>query len=205
LDLSVGFYSENLHELRNITFHNLREKDLNCCHSGDIRHRQGACAEYVDIDVQKCLAFGIRYALVQVYNYDGRPMHEVKDTVFGLMERENAVANEIFVPKTISDCMGLANEGTAVLVCILDLKEHNYIWADIEADRCMATLENNRNKAQDTLQSLLHGTRMSVYDLLKMHAEARGRLVPSASEAKVSMQWENFVTSYAKVAEYMTF
>lgn len=201
LDLSVGLYNGSLQGVGHISFTGL--KDMGCCHSGDIRHRRGPCAEYVDIPVETAMSHGVRYAVVQVYNFNGRPLHSVKDTVFGLMERENAVANEIFVPKTISNCMGLANEGTSCVVCIIDLENRNYIWADTEADRSLPTLENAAGATAELLRSLILGTKMSVYDLLSVHAKARGEQVQTKAEADVAIDWDDMVTDYAKVAQYM--
>ena len=209
LDLSVGFYSETLQSLGAISFHNLRNHDLNCTHSGDIRHRQGACAEYVDVDIQRCLSKGVRYAMVQVNNYDGRPLHAVKDCVFGLMEREKPVANEIFVPKTITNCMGIANESSTVNICMLDLQEKNYIWMDMETAGNFAMYESVADKTLDMIKSLLGTPKISVYDLLKLHADARGSHVPSLLGgmfiADLKFRWEDFVTDYSKVAMFMTF
>jgi hypothetical protein len=203
LDLSVGLFNAELQPVTHISFTNLREQALGCCHSGDIRRRKGACAEYVDIPIEQCLKGSVRYALVQVHNYQQRPMHSLKECVFGLMERENAVAGEIFIPKTISNCMGLANESSTVMVCILDLLEKKYIWADIEASRAMAVYENTSQKSAEVLRSLINNTKMSVYDLLLLHAEARGSVVASKDAAKVVFNWEDFVTDYSKVASYM--
>jgi hypothetical protein len=205
LDLSAGLYGEKLNTVTHISFTNLRERHLGCCHSGDIRHRQGACAEYVDIPVQQALNGGVRYALIQVFNYNGRPMHSIKDTVFGLMEREDARANEIFVPKSIANCMGLANESSSVLVCIIDLKEREYIWADFETERGLPMLENVASKSADVLLSLVNNTKMTVYDLLAAHATARGRIVTDPSQAQVALRWEDFVTDYANVGSWMLF
>lgn len=201
LDLSAGLYDENLVSVAHISWTCLKE--LGCCHSGDIRQRKGPCAEYVDIPVKKVLERGVRYALIQVYNYQQRPMHTLKDCVFGLMERENAVANEIFVPKTISNCIGLANEGNSVTVCIIDLLKHEYIWADTESDS-LPTLESSRGVNGNILVDLIKGSKMSVYDLLLLHAKGRGQQVKTAAEADVKFVWEEMVTDYAKVAQYMT-
>ena len=203
LDLSVGLCSEEFEYKSHISFTNLHDREFGCCHSGDIRHRRGACAEYVDIDIRRCLHGGIRYAVIQAHNYDQRPMHEVKDAVFGLMERENAVANEIFVPKTISNCMRLANESPSVSVCILDLKEHCFIWADIEAASGFATMEHTWGSVQDVMKSLTRPPKLSVYDLLKMHADGRGSLATSENASDVKFAWQDFVADYAKVAEFM--
>ena len=205
LDLSCGFYDESLNYVAHISFTNLKDETLNCCHSGDIRHRQGPCAEYVDIDIEKCVNNGVRYAVVHVFNFNARPMHTVKECVFGLMEREYAVANEIFLPKTISNCMALANEGTGVTVCVIDLQRRDYIWADLESDRVLPTVENAADKTMDVLLSLIHGTKMPVYDLLAMHAQARGTLVADVAAADAAFKWEDFVSDYAKVATFMYF
>ena len=203
LDLSVGLYNDKLQSIGHISFTGL--KDMGCCHSGDIRHRQGPCAEYVDIPLETAMSHGVRFATVHVYNYNARPMHTVKDCVFGLMEREDAIANEIFVPKTISNCMGVANEGTSVIVCIIDLMQRNYIWADIESERVLPTLENTASRSAEVLAALIHGTKMSIHELLVLHAQLRGTLVAEPSGADIALRWEDFVTDYANVASFMSF
>jgi hypothetical protein len=205
LDLSAGLYDEDLEQVAHISFTSLRLPQYNCCHSGDVRHRKGACAEYVDLDVVACLAGGVRYAVVQVYNYDGRPMHTVKDCVFGLTERDAPEAGEIFVPRTISNCTPLANEGTSVIACVVDLKDANYIWADVEADRALATLENTASQTVDVLRALIHNTRMSVHDLLTLHARQRGTPVDDPASADLVLRWEELVTDYSAVLRYMDF
>jgi hypothetical protein len=205
LDLSAGLYTADLRTVTHLSFTNLKEPEYGCAHSGDIRHRVGACAEYVDISVQKCLDNNVRYAIVQVHNYNGRPMHSIKDTVFGMMEREHPEANKTFVPQTISNCMGLANEAATVIVCVIDLQEREYIWADIESDRGLPVLENTAQKSAEVMRSLIHGSKMSVYDLLAAHARVRGELVADRRDATTAFPWEDFVTDYAKVGEYMTF
>jgi hypothetical protein len=205
LDLSAGLYDESLTKVSHISFTNLRDERLNCCHSGDVVCRVGPCAEYVDLDVGRCLSRGVRYAVVQVFNYRARPMHTVKDCVFGLMEREDPESNDLFVPKTISNCTALANEGTSVIVCVVDLREGNYIWVDVESDRALPTLENAASRSAEVLRALIHGTKMSVHELLALHAQARGERVDDAASADFALRWEDLVTDYAKVAAYMNF
>ena len=206
LDLSVGFYSEEFKSKGHISFTNLRLSGplKGVCHSGDIRHRVGACAEYVDIPVQELLDAGVRYAIVHVFNYNGESLHSVKDCVFGLMEREVAVAGEIFVPKTISNCMGMANEGNSLIICVIDLLKRNYIWADTECDRGLAVLEETRGPAGEILRSLILNDKMTVYDLLKIHAESRGTLVASKDDpADLRISFDDMATDYTKVGEFM--
>ena len=127
-------------------------------------------------------------------------MHTVEECVFGLMERESPVANEIFVPKTISNCMALANQSTSVAVCIIDVRDSNYIWADVESERVLATLENAASKSAELLKTLIQSPKMSIYELLTLHVQMRGTLATSAEAADVVFKWSELVTDYAKVA-----
>lgn len=203
LDLSADFRTESLGQVTHIAFTNLKDMKVNCCHSGDIRHRQGACAEYVDVDIAACKAKDVRYVVMQAHNFDGRPFHVVKDAVFGLMEREYPESGKIFVPATISNCAKLANEGSSVIVCILDLKEGCYIWADLEADMYLPVLQTNAGRSSDVIQTLVSKPALSIYDMLSMHANARGSLVERKGSADVKFEWEELVSDYSKVLEYM--
>lgn len=204
LDLSVGFYTQNLKAYKFISFHQLKDHDLNVCHSGDIRHRRGACAEYVDIDIARAVSKGVRYALIQVHNYNNRPFHTLKDCVFGLMEREFPKENEIFVPKTITNAVAVVNESSTVCVAVLDLVEREYIWLDLELQsNGLATIEGTSNMVGQMLRSTLNNSFFSVYDLLYLHAESRGSIVSNEEDANTVFEYDEFVTSYDKVATYM--
>lgn len=204
LDLSAGLYDSNLKCLDHLSYTNLKSDKFNCCHSGDIRHRQGACAEYVDLDIEKCLNNDVRYCVVQVHNFENKPMHDLKECVFGLMEREFPQENEIFVPKTISNCMTLSNESATVIVCILDLKEKCYIWVDIENQSLsLSNFESTSNKTGEVMKGLLNMNKMSVYDLLKLHAECRGKLTDDMNECDAKFIYEDFYTDYIKIANFM--
>jgi hypothetical protein len=203
LDLSAGFYRADRRRVGHVSWTNLNERCFGCCHSGDIRHRQGACAEYVDIDIERCLKHGVRYVAVEVLNYDGRPLRTVKDCVFGLMEREHPVAGEIFVPRTISDCIAVENDSTAAILAIVDLGENCYLWADLEGGVGANTIEGSFGKLEEVMHSLLDGTRLSLYELMDIHVRARGVRVERAEEADVVWRWEDFAFDYTKAAEFL--
>lgn len=205
LDLSAGFHTDDWVSVDHISYTNLKIPQFNACHSGDVRHRRGSCAEYIDIDIQRARDEGIRYVTVQVFNYNGRPLHTVDECWFGLMEREFPLSNEIFDPKTASNAAALANESTSVLICAIDLDEKCYIWLDSEIDRAQAYYENTQSQVVELLKAVVDSGRLTVYDLLVMHAEARGTLTADAAQAETQFSWEDFVTDYAKTAEYMTF
>lgn len=203
LDLSASFYSSDLKNKGHISYTNLKDMALNSCHSGDIRHRMGPCAEYVDIDIHRCLSEGVRYVMVGVYNFQQRPMHTMKDCVFGIMEREFPEENKIFLPPTIANAMRIANESSTVCICVLDLKSREYIWTDLELDtRNLANIESTSDATEQILIDLIHSNKLSVYDLFTLHGEARGKMV-GKSKAKTKFEYEDYVTSYEKVASFM--
>lgn len=205
IDLSAGFYDKNLKAIDHISYTNLKSSNLNSCHSGDVRYKKGACAEYVDIDINRCLNSDVRYVVVQVNNFQGKPMHTMKDCVFGLMEREFPESNSIFVPKTISNAVKLANESSTVNVCIIDLKEKEYIWADLETQSSgLSNIESTGDYSDMVLHSLIASSdKLSVHDLLTLHAEARGKVVSDKETANIKFDYEELVTSYEKIAQFM--
>ena len=57
------------------------------CYSGDVRQRRGACAEYVDINVEEAIKAGYKYFIMVVHNFQGGKLSDMKECVAGVMER----------------------------------------------------------------------------------------------------------------------
>jgi hypothetical protein len=204
IDLSAGFFDEAFVQVGHISFTNLKQPEFGSCHSGDIRHRRGSCAEYIDIDIEKARVRGARYVTMHVYNFNGHSLESMPECKFGLMERRHPDSNEIFEPRTVSNAVNLTNQSASVLLCAIDLADNSYLWLDIEMDRSMAFIENTFGQTSDMLSAMLDPNRLSVYDLLMLHVDSRGRQVETAADADVRFVWEDFVADYAKTAEFMT-
>jgi len=203
LDLSVGFLDDQFNQVSWVSYTNLRHSNY-AVHSGDIRHRRGSCAEYVDIDIAKARAAGVRYGAVQVYNYNAGALASVDECKFGLMEQERPQSNEIFEPRTVSNAISLKNDSASVLICAIDLEEKSYLWLDVEMARSGAYIENTMTQAAAIIETSLDASRLTVFDLLMLHATSRGELVEDQDQAEVKFTWEELATDYAKVAQYMT-
>lgn len=211
IDLSAKFFSEDLTPKGHVSFTSLHYGDYGrgsdsavSVHSGDVRHRRGSCAEYIDINVAPALRRGIRYVVIQIHNYNMKPFFELDDCVAGVMVRQHAKSNEIFEPKTVANAMTISTENPTVYAFIVDLQDNVYIWADVEANSGFATLESTRSQTETSLRSMIAPIKLSVYDLALMHVEARGKLAKSEDKAKTKFTWEEMSTNYAKVAELMT-
>ena len=197
LDLSVTFVGDKKHNV--VAYTNL--KLGNSIHSGDVRHRLGACAEYVDIDIENAIELGFEYAVIDVRNYNGRPLNTVESR-FGIMEREYPEANDLWLPETITNTFLLESSGTNTLLAIIDLINREYILLDIDTNSLpVAALDsNNVLKTIETFSTL---PKVSVYDLVLLHVEARGRQVTLDQNVDTYFRYEDFSESYEETVKLM--
>lgn len=205
LDLSAKFVSKSNSYIDNLSYTNLKLDKFNSCHSGDVRMRKGACAEYVDIDLSKMKEHDISYALISVHNFQNKPMHSVKDAVFGFMEREYPESNQLFVPKTINNAIRLANEGTSIVACIIDFDNNDYIWVDMEANHMGINNILRTGDANDNaFNRYINNTDITVYDLIKIHVNAKdGIIVDNKDKADEIFEVDDYINSYEKIMELM--
>jgi hypothetical protein len=181
----------------------------NCGHSeeegyfsGDIRHVQGACAEYIDINIEKSLKNGYKYVVLDVRNFQGYPLSEVKDCVFGWMEREYPVANEIFKPSTLANTVRLDSPSQTTIVAIIDVETQEYIFLDIDQNG-LPVANMNTEDILEKIKEYSELSKFSTYNILKMHADRRGKLVSNKEDADIIFTYEDFTNSYVNILKYM--
>ena len=200
LDLSVTFVG--MGKVDYLSWNGSHNTEFGC-HSGDQRFHKGPTAEYADIILSKSLKMGFKYAIMDVRNFTGKPFSSVEDAVVGFMERQHAVANEIFVPATITNCMRLTNEASTTVVGIIDLETREFVFLDIDSSG-IPVASANTNQLLDAIKPYLEAPKFSVYHLLKLHAEARGgELVTVTEKAEEYFSFEDFSLSYVKTLSYM--
>jgi hypothetical protein len=173
------------------------------CYSGDVRHRRGACAEYIDIKIKEAFKDGFKYAILSANNFNGRSFETVTDCVAGYMEREHAVANETFVPSTIANCTRLTNQSSTTLISLVDLETQEYIHLDIDQDGIPVS-SVRVNDLLDAIKPYCEAPKFSVYDLILLHVDARGgELVPVDEKADTYFGFEEFSNSYVETLKLM--
>ena len=172
------------------------------CYSGDIRHKQGACAEYVDIKLNSALKAGYKYAIIDARNYNGRSFETVTDCVAGYMEREHAESNKIFVPATIANCTRLYNESSTTIVSMIDLETQEFIHLDIDQDG-IPVASANFDALMDAVKPYMEAPKFSLYDLVMMHVEARGGEIVEAEDAETSFNFDDYSYSYIETLKLM--
>lgn len=170
--------------------------------SGDVRNRQGACAEYVDIIVSEALKDGFKYAVLTANNYNGGSFESVTDCAVGYMERKNAEVNDMFKPDSIANCMRLTNQASQTLMSVIDLETRESIHLDIDQNGVVAS--NDINQLLESIKPYCELPKFSVLDLLLLHIEARGgELVNKVEDSETQFIFEEFSESYVKIMEFM--
>ena len=197
LDLSATLFDKNFNKLTHISYTNLRDLNYNAVHSGDIRHRRGSCAEYVDISLDS-FKKGVRYALFSAYHFDKQPLHTAKG-VFGIQSREYPESNLNFEPSTIETAINIANENYCVYPCIFDLKSKEMIWLDVDGGGSI-NIESSSNSFK-MIKNTISPDTLSIYDILYLNASNRGEVV-TKEEADLKFKYDDFLNSYDKISSY---
>jgi hypothetical protein len=197
LDLSVTFVGEKKSDV--LSFSNL--KVGKSVHSGDVRHRRGPCAEYIDIDIQDALKSGYKYVVIDVRNFNGGSLNSL-ETSFGIMEREHPESNKTWLPETISNCQSLESEATNTLIAIIDLETKEYIMLDIDSSGFVTARSDFKNTIK-VIQQYAELPKVSVYDLVLLHVEGRGKQVTLDENVDTFFKYEDFCYSYEETGKLM--
>lgn len=217
LDLSAGIFDENWNYLEHVSYTNLRSKTFQCVHSGDIVDGGPAdgdgVAEFLDLDLDQIASQGGRYVVYQVYSFTRQLFSDLPHVSFGYMERKEAGSGEIFEPKSVRQRIDLVSDTVVSIPMILDCVERKMIWCDagLQIQGCRFRMGGNNIESNLTgvalaCYTMVHTHRTNLYDLLKMHTEARGALCDSKEEADQIFDVEEGITPFDTeiiLAEYM--
>ena len=172
-------------------------------HSGDVRHRKGDCAEYVDIDIKNARRCGFRYMFIDVRNFNGRSLKSL-NPAFGYMEREHPESNDTWVPSTVAASWRLQSEAQACIAVMINLETMEYILLDIDSNNITAT--GDTESIFTAMRMYMEPPKLSVHDLVMWHAEARGaEVVEQAEEGEevTHFRFEDFSGSYIETLKLM--
>lgn len=172
------------------------------CYSGDVRHQRGACAEYVDIDVEAAIGAGYEYFAMIVHNFQSRPLSSMKECVCGVMERDDANSNTTWKPDTLVNTMKLTSSARMCLVGVYDLKSREYIHLDLDWDTFNKYVTGQFSELTNAIASYIELPKLSVYDLLEWHVTARG-IRASIETADTHFKFDDFKSSYVEVMKLM--
>jgi len=196
VDLSVAVFADDWNCLEHVSYSNLKSSRFGICHSGDITNGGPAdgegVAEFIDLDIEKALSAGARYAVFNVYNFSDENFSKMEHAAFGFMTRSDMKSGEIFEPSTVKQRMDLASATTTCIPVIFDLKERVFVWCDmaLTADHVRAgyggiNVESNLPSVVVTCKAMVDIKKPNLYDLFIFNAKARGVITDNPDEADI--------------------
>lgn len=196
VDLSVAVFADDWNCLGHVSYSNLKSSRFGICHSGDITNGgpvdgEGV-AEFIDLDIEKALSAGARYAVFNVYNFSDENFSKMEHAAFGFMTRSDMNSGEIFEPSMVKQRMDLASATTTCIPVIFDLKERVFVWCDmaLTADHVKAgfggiNVESNLPSVVVTCKAMVDVKKPNLYDLLMFNVKARGIITANPDEADI--------------------
>lgn len=202
-DKTLVSWNTNYKLVEFYNYGNRLDEEFVACHSGDVRHRKGDCAEYIDINLKAARRRGTRYVIIDVRNFNGRSLKSL-NPAFGYMEREHPEANSTWVPNTVSASWRLQSGAKACIAVMIDLETMEYIPLDIDSNSITAT--GDMESILTAMRMYMEPPKLSVYDLVMWHAEARrAEVVEQAEEGEevTHFRFEDFAGSYIETLKLM--
>lgn len=196
VDLSVAVFADDWNCLEHVSYTNLKSNRFGIYHSGDITNGGSVdgegVAEFIDLDIEKALSVGARYAVFNVYNFSNENFSKMEHAAFGFMTRSDMNSGEIFEPSTVKQRMDLASVTTTCIPVIFDLKERVFVWCDmaLTADHVRdgyggINVESNLPSVVVTCKAMVDVKKPNLYDLFTFNAKARGVITDNPDKADI--------------------
>jgi hypothetical protein len=196
LDLSAAFYKDGGKTKRHCAYTEVKPTPY-IKHSGDVRPSQkGEWREYIDIKLDEN---EFDYAILSVKNFNGGPMN-TQGGKAGIAEFDNDSPGDGWLAKAVTTAYATESQSSTIVLLAIDFK--NMEWILIDQDQAGVPIAAMQDSTA-LLEYFITEPTLSVYDILKMHVEVRGNQVTEIEDAEVVWLYDEFCTSYEKVAGYM--
>lgn len=194
IDLSAGVLNENWGYVGHVSWTNLRERGMKCCHSGDITNGGSpdgnGVVEFLDIDIDSVVNSGGRYVIFQIYAYTAQKFSELPNLRFGWMERQRLGDGAIFEPRSVKMNMDVTADSRIAIPVVFDCVKREYIWCDLNigigamsSSHYGNTLESNLKGVTASCYGLANVWKTNLAQLVYANAVSRGEYVEDRNEA----------------------
>jgi hypothetical protein len=197
IDLSAAMYDADFGYVSTLAYYNL--KDFGAHHSGDIVDAPMGAAEFIDIDIAKCLQRNIRYVLMWLNSFTRQPLCDLPECFAGWMARQAPNSGEIFEPKTVVDKVDVASDTKMCLPAVFDLVNREVVWADIALSgnpRFANNVHNNLGGVSLMLRALTQLQKTDLHTLFALHVRARGEKVSEIVSADTVFSIDRGITPF---------
>ena len=208
IDLSCNFLDENFGELDYISYTHL--KNSYSVHSGDLvdaPRSRGGSAEFIDIDIDKALDSGVKYAAVQIYGFTNTKFCDLDDMIFNWQECVDSEFGDIFEPTRVQQSMNIGFNTDCGIPVIFDLENREVIWCDMALStrtnfpRCV---EGNVRGVSASAMGICKSHKPQMYDVALLHILARGLFVGNVNDADVIISNKTYELNHDREVRYIT-
>jgi hypothetical protein len=187
IDLSTILFDADWKQVTRLYYGNQRVPEYGLYHSGDITSAPKGACEFIDLDLDRAIKAGARYALMSVNGYTEQNFAALPECYAGWMLRDEPQSGAIFEPSTVQDKVDLAAEANIAIPVILDLADRKLIWTDLALKRNLEAVNNidtNRRSLNLLARAMAEVRRPDLYELFSLHAAARGERVTDPARAE---------------------
>lgn len=191
VDLSASLLNRDFEEVATVAFTSLRE--FRCVHSGDVRSAPNGASEFIDFEVSDLLENGVRYVVATVISFCGGAFSEFP-CFAGVMARDGMKSGKKFEAASVELKFELEAETTQMMPLIFDLEEQVLVFTDVasgggSARTAVGAKGNIAVAARALMEMPLR--KPTAWDVLELHAAARGAIVESLDESDVAWSASN--------------
>jgi len=177
VDLSAVAYTEDMEYVNHLSYTNMKIEFG--VHSGDIQNAPMGASEFVDINVEKALAKGVRYISMNVISYSGQAFDSF-ESFAGVMGRTKSNSGQPYEPKTVEHKFDIGGDTRMNIPLLFDLKTREILWMDIALTT--SRYGNVENMSESSLLMVkaintMLDTKPTMFDLFDLHARARATSV----------------------------
>lgn len=176
-DLSVSMFGEDFKLMHHMSWSDTWRVDEGFCaiFSGDVRHRKGNCAEYIDINIEKVLKHGVRYLVCMASDYDNTGFAE-NDCWCGISERDKLAQRPgelTWSPDTVTLGYKLSSDSPNIVMSVVDLKEMIMYVVDEDINGISVTSAHTDKISSITRRYVTLENWFNVSKLIEMNVTAR--------------------------------
>jgi hypothetical protein len=191
IDLSAELMGEGFVHLDTLAYYNLR--GYGCAHSGDIVDAPYGASEFIDLSLSKLKDVDVRYVAMVLTSFTEQPYVELPECFAGWMTRKAPESGEVYEPRTVMDRMDLTADTKAAIPLVFDLQEGVAIWCDLALRNhpyFVNAVGANLKGVALMVRAIVELKKATLYDLLSLHARARGELVegPEGADTVFSVE-----------------
>ena len=183
LDLSVALFDATWRHVATCDDASPLIGERAAVHSGDQTSAAppSGASEFIDLDVDRLHALGVRHAVMAVVSYDAVPFERLTHGFAGVMP--GPADGEPFEPRTAAQRFDLHGWSAITVPLALDLETRRVSWLDVHITGVGALHAVGGYRAalahlgRDFADLAATGARPSLWDIAAIHATARGNLV----------------------------